>query len=95
MIGPRKNKLFPFDKGRFYEIWKIASEASGVKLTPQIARKWFITEMIRLGVLDEAVRRFIGHSRKVSVLESNYLALTDEKFKEIYDGADLKIGVKT
>ena len=71
-------------------IFKRASEASGVKITPQVLREWFACEMGELGVADRYVDAFCGRVPR-SVLARHYTDFSPERLKRIYDGAGLKV----
>jgi integrase len=53
-------KLFRMSPHRFLDIWKYASQDSGVRITPQILREWFCDEMGRRKVPDRYVDAFCG-----------------------------------
>ena len=48
------------------------SEETGVKVTVQMLRRWFASEMSRLGVDGEYIDAFCGRT-PTSVLEKHYL----------------------
>jgi integrase len=70
--------------------WAQASAKSGVKITPQMLREWFCSEMGRLGVPDRYIDAFCGRVPK-SVLAMHYTDFRPETLKEIYDKAKLKV----
>uniref|UniRef100_A0A7C4U0H6 Site-specific integrase n=1 Tax=Caldisericum exile TaxID=693075 RepID=A0A7C4U0H6_9BACT len=70
--------------------WAKVSEQSGVKITPQILREWFCSEMGRLGVPDRYIDAFCGRVPK-SILAKHYTDYNPETLKEIYDKANLKV----
>ena len=71
-------------------IWKRASEAAGVKITAQVLRMWFSTEMGELGVPDRYVDVFQGRAPR-TVIAKHYTGKGLERLKRIYDKAGLKI----
>ena len=79
-IYPKKCKLF----------WKKASEASGVKISPQILRVWFSNELGEQLIPDRFVDIFQGRAPR-SVLAKNYTAKGIERLKKIYEKADLTL----
>ena len=70
--------------------WAQAAAKSGVKITPQMLREWFCSEMGRLGVPDRYIDAFCGRVPK-SVLAMHYTDYRPETLKEIYDKAKLKV----
>jgi len=85
-----KGKLFRIGTHTFLSFWKRAQLKTQVHITPKILRKWFCTEMGRLGVPDRFVDAFCGRVPK-SVLARHYTDYSPEKLKEIYDKAGLKV----
>ena len=81
-------KLFRISPHNFIDIWKYASEDSGVQVTPQVLREWFCDEMGRLGVPDRYVDAFCGRVPH-SVLAKRYSDYSPEKLNEMYDKAKL------
>jgi integrase/recombinase XerD len=77
-------------KSECERIFRRASEASGVKITPQILRDWFCSEMGELGVADRYVDAFCGRIPR-SVLARHYTDFSPERLKRIYDGAGLRV----
>ena len=47
---------------RFRHLWDKASKAAGFRITPQVLRVWFATEMGELGVPDRYVDVFQGRA---------------------------------
>ena len=72
------------------KLWRKVSNECGVKITPQILREWFCSEMGRLGVPDRYIDAFCGRVPK-SVLAKHYTDYNPETLKEIYDKANLKV----
>ena len=70
--------------------FKRASEASGIKITPQILREWFACEMGELAVPDRYIDAFCGRVPR-SVLARHYTDFSPERLKRIYDGAGLRV----
>jgi integrase len=83
-------RLFPTSKRHVLRIFKRGTEATGAKITPQILRDWFCSEMGSLGVPDRYVDAFCGRVPK-SVLARHYTDFSPEKLKRIYDKAGLKV----
>ena len=84
------SKLFPGNGDTLTERFKWASEASGVKVTPQTLREWFACEMGALNVPDRFVDAFCGRVPR-SVLARHYTDYSPERLKAIYDKAELKV----
>lgn len=76
--------------GRTNEFFKMTSEKTGIKVSPQILRDWFCNEMGRLGVQDRYVDAFCGRVPQ-SVLARHYTDYSPERLKEIYDRAGLRV----
>ncbi len=83
-------RLFPTSKRHVLRIFKKATEATDVKITPQILRDWFCSEMGSLGVPDRYVDAFCGRVPK-SVLARHYTDFSPVKLKAIYNKAQLKV----
>jgi integrase len=83
-------RLFPTSSRHVLRIFKRATVATGIKVTPQILRDWFCCEMGSLGVPDRYVDAFCGRVPK-SVLARHYTDFSPEKLKRIYDKAGLKV----
>jgi len=77
-------------KSQIERAFRKASEASGIKITPQVLRDWFACEMGRLEVPDRYVDAFAGRVPR-SVLARHYTDFSPERLKEIYDKAGLKV----
>jgi len=88
--GDSSPKLFPFEHGRFDNLWKTTREKSGIRITPQSLRDFFCMTMGELNVPDRFVDAFCGRTPK-SVLARNYTDYTPAKLKKIYDNANLKV----
>jgi site-specific recombinase XerD len=83
-------KVFRISPQNFIDIWKYASQESGVHVTPQVLREWFCDEMGKLGVPDRYVDAFCGRV-PASVLAKRYSDFAPEKLKEIYEKSSIKI----
>jgi len=82
--------LLPISNCAFYAMWKKVSESAGVKITPQVLRKWHSTELGELGVPDRYVDVFQGRAPK-TVIAKFYTGKELERLKRIYDKAELKV----
>jgi len=83
-------RLFPISKRHVLRIFKGATETTGIKITPQILRDWFCSELGSLGVPDRYVDAFCGRVPK-SVLARHYTDFSPEILKRIYEKAGLKV----
>jgi integrase len=83
-------RLFLISDRQFKRIWKRASEAAGVKITPQVLRAWVASELGERGVPDRYVDILAGRAPR-SVIARHYTGLEFERLKRVYDGARLKI----
>jgi integrase/recombinase XerD len=83
-------KLFRISPHTFIDVWKYASQDSGIKMTPQVLREWFCDELGRLGVPDRYVDAFCGRVPK-SVLARRYSDFAPEKLLEVYGKTNIKI----
>jgi len=70
--------------------WRQTSEKTGIRITPQMLREWFCSEMGRLGIPDRYIDAFCGRVPR-SILARHYTDYSPEKLKRIYDKADLKV----
>jgi len=97
-LGTRGNdpdlRLFPIGMERVDRIFKRASEASGVRITPQVLRDWFCSEMAERGVADRYVDAFCGRVPR-SVLARHYTDFSPERLKRIYDNANVRVFCKS
>jgi len=82
--------LLPISNCAFYAMWKNVSESAGVKITPQVLRKWHSTELGERGVPDRYVDVFQGRAPK-TVIAKFYTGKELERLKRIYDKAELKV----
>jgi integrase len=88
--GDNDPRVFVISDRKWREIWRKASEASGTKITAQVLRSWFSTEMGELSVPDRYVDVFQGRAPR-SVLAKHYTGKGLERLKRIYDKAELKV----
>jgi integrase len=86
----RSRRLIPISKRRLRMMWREGFDESGIRVTPTILRKWFCSEMGRLGVPDRYIDAFCGRTPK-SVLAKHYSDYSPRTLKEIYDKAKLKV----
>ena len=70
--------------------FKKAYKKAGIKITPQILREWFCSEMAMLNVPDRYVDAFCGRVPR-TVLAQRYTNFSIQTFKAIYDKANLRI----
>ena len=85
-----KARIFPVSPMYFRKKAMKIHKKTGVKLTPQILREWFCSELGKLGVPDRYVDGFSGRVPK-SVLAKHYTDFRPENMKEIYEKAGLKV----
>ena len=83
-------RLFSIGYREFQRIWKKASQKAGVKIGPQILRKWHSTELGELGVPDRYVDIFQGRAPR-TVLAKFYTGKELQRLKRIYDGASIRV----
>ena len=83
-------RLFVISDRQWRLIWRRASEATGVKITAQVLRKWFSTEMGELGVPDRYVDIFQGRAPR-TVISKHYTGKALLRLKRIYDKAGLSV----
>jgi len=83
-------RLFVISDRQWKKIWKRATEAAGVKITAQVLRLWFSTEMGELGVPDRYVDVFQGRAPR-TVIAKHYTGKGFERLKRIYTKANLKV----
>jgi len=92
-LGSRRDSsgtLLPISSCAFYAMWRKISESAGVKITPQVLRKWHSTELGERGVPDRYVDVFQGRAPK-TVIAKFYTGKELERLKRIYDKASLKV----
>jgi len=87
---PDDERAFQASKPTVNKTFRRLSEESGVKVTPQMLRRWFASEMASLGVDATYIDAFCGRT-PTSVLEEHYLDYSPRKLKQIYDDAGLTV----
>ena len=87
---PDDAKVFRLYPKKCKLMWRKASEAAGIKITPQVLRVWFSTEMGEQLIPDRFVDIFEGRAPR-SVLAKNYTVKGIERLKVIYEKANLQI----
>jgi intergrase/recombinase len=75
------------------ELWDEAQAKTGLNITPQKLRKWFCSEMMRLGVSETYIDAFCGRVPK-SVLGRHYTDFSPEKLRRVYRNIKLEKLVK-
>ena len=88
-LDPQR-KLFPVGETYFRKRCKEFYKETGIKITPQVLREFFASEMGRLGVPDRYVDAFCGRVPQ-SILARHYTDFSPDKLKEIYEKANLRI----
>jgi intergrase/recombinase len=83
-------RLFPTSKRHVLRLFKRATSTTEIRITPQMLRDWFCSEMGSLGVPDRYVDAFCGRVPK-SVLARHYTDFSPETLKKIYDKEELKV----
>ena len=83
-------KAFVISDRKWRQIWRNASETAGVKITSQVLRVWFATEMSERLVPDRYIDVFQGRAPR-SVLAKHYTGKEFERLRRIYDNAQLKV----
>jgi integrase len=83
-------RVFQTSKQPLNRKFRHVSEDVGVKVTVQMLRRWFATEMSRCGVDAKYIDAYCGRTPS-SVLEKHYLDYSPERLKEIYDDAGLTV----
>lgn len=86
----KEGTLFNFTYQKWSSLWKTATKAAGIKITPQVLRVWFSMEMGEQGIPDRFVDIFQGRAPR-SVLAKHYTAKGIEMLKRIYERANLDI----
>ncbi|ERG92878.1 MAG: hypothetical protein J07HQW1_02927 [Haloquadratum walsbyi J07HQW1] len=66
------------------------SDESGMKITPQVLRRWLASKMASLGVDSNYIDAFAGRVPE-SVLEKHYLDYSPQKLNQIYDDAGFTV----
>ena len=70
--------------------FKKAYKKTGIKITPQLLREWFCSEMAVLSVPDRYVDAFCGRVPR-SVLAQRYTNFSTKTLKAVYDKANLRV----
>jgi intergrase/recombinase len=83
------SRVFVVSDRQWRRIWHNASEGNGMRITGQVLRKWFDTEMGELGVPDRYVDIFQGRAPR-TVLARHYTGKGLERLKRIYEKAGLQ-----
>jgi len=83
-------RLLPISNCAFYSMWRKVSKSAGVRITPQVLRKWHSTELGERGVPDRYVDVFQGRAPK-TVIAKFYTGKELERLKRIYDKAALRV----
>lgn len=84
--------IFPFTETAVRRGFTRASKKTGLHITPQVLRLWFNCELGKQGIPDRYVNAFCGRVSN-SVIAKHYSDYSPENLKEIYDKANLTIGV--
>jgi integrase len=82
--------LFLISDRQQRKIWRTASKAAKVSITPQVLRVWFSSEMGDSLIPDRYVDIFQGRAPR-SVLAKHYTGKGLRRLKRIYDKAKLRI----
>lgn len=88
--GAGEEPILVHKKDYFNDRFLEASKRSGVKISPQILRDWFCSEMGSLGVPDRYVDAFCGRVPK-SILGKRYTDFSPKKLQRIYEKAGLRV----
>jgi integrase/recombinase XerD len=83
------SELFP-SKSEVKRIFERAEKKTGIRITPQMLREWFCSEMLSKGVQEVYVDAFCGRVPR-SVLARHYTDFSPDRLKEIYNKAGLKV----
>ena len=86
---PASGKLFE-GASHLNKVFKETSGRTGIKITPQVLRKWFCSDLLSKGIQEVYVDAYCGRVPK-SVLARHYTDFSPERLKEIYDRAGLKV----
>ena len=84
------NRLMPMASVTVKRTFDRASKKTGIRITPQVLREWFCSQLGELGVPDRYVDALCGRTPK-SVLARHYTDYSPEKLKRIYDKANLTV----
>jgi integrase len=75
-------------------MFRYAKVKTGIKISPQILREWFCSEMAQLMIPDRYVDAFCGRIPR-SVLGQRYTNYSIQSLKTIYDKANLTVLIQT
>ncbi len=87
---PKSNRLFSVSGSAKSCLFQIAQKRTGLDITPQKLRQWFVKAMGDRGVPDRFIDYFTGHIPR-SVLARHYTDYSLENLKAVYEKAALKI----
>jgi intergrase/recombinase len=90
MRKDNSDRVFCIGFREFVRIWRKASESAGIKIAPQILRKWHSSELGELGVPDRYVDIFQGRAPQ-SVIGKHYTGKEFDRLKRIYEKAGLRV----
>ena len=79
-----KERLFRISKNVFYKMWVKISEKAGVRITPQVLRKWQASTLGENGCPDRYVDIFQGRAPR-TVLAKHYTGKDLLRLKSIYN----------
>ncbi|NHJ33596.1 MAG: site-specific integrase [Asgard group archaeon] len=79
-----KEKLFRIGKNVFCKMWVTISEKAGIRITPQVLRKWQASTLGENGCPDRYVDIFQGRAPR-TVLAKHYTGKDFLRLKSIYD----------
>jgi intergrase/recombinase len=85
---PNDTKVFRLYPKKCKLLWRKASSAAGVKISPQILRVWFSNEMGEQLIPDRFVDIFQGRAPR-SIIAKSYTVKGIDRLKNIYDKANL------
>lgn len=85
-----ESQVFSLSGNTNLKTWRKARAETDVRVTPQVLRNWFCSEMGSLGVPDRYVDAFCGRTPK-SILARHYTDYSPKRLKEIYNKADLRV----
>jgi len=87
---PKDDRVFQTTKHPVNRKFRKVSEETGMKVTVQMLRGWFASEMSRLGVDGEYIDTYCGWT-PTRVFEKHYFDYSPERLKEIYDEIELRV----
>ena len=83
-------KLFPISDRQWRKIWRKASKAAKIRITPQVLRAWFATVMGEKLIPDRFVDIFQGRAPR-SILAKHYTGKGMQRLRKVYQKANLRI----